>query len=281
VVVFFESGRLGNQLLQFVVLRQAFPRQRLVFFGLRSLERAVVPGERVSFVPQTGAMAKPAAFIRWLLLGLARSRLVGEARELRDGTRPRLSVRRGLLPVTLMHPAHFQHATFERIIAPTFALRTSMQARARAWLHSRTGGAHALFVHLRRGDYLSFPSPDAPAVVDDDWLLAALADLRRERPGMPVVLCSDDMRYASALLASEPGVVPCDLDEVDTLAVMSACEGGVLSASSFSWWAAFLARRRLAGEGREGRFIAPRYWVGHRQGRWYPEGFEFSWIEYR
>jgi hypothetical protein len=61
---------------------------------------------------------------------------------------------------------------------------------------------------------------------------------------------------------------------------MASCEGGVLSASSFSWCGAHLARRSLASRGLTGTFIAPRYWVGHRRGEWYPFGYKFPWITY-
>jgi hypothetical protein len=288
MVVFFEAGRLGNQLLQLAVLCDAFPRQRLVFFGLQTLRQAVAV-ERAWFVPHRGRMGKPAAAVRWLIDGLAALRLVGEAWEQRDGDGAVLARRRGLLPgLVRLRPSFFQHAAFEpaveRSLARGLQLRPAVLAQARHWLEAQAGRGPVLFLHLRRGDYLRFPDPATPAVVDDDWVFGALAELRRTHPDAPVVVCSDDLPYARQLLAADAGVHFCDRGELGDLAVMSLCDGGVLSPSTFSWWAACFARQRWRDAGAAGaapRFIAPRFWVGHRRGAWYPEGFQFSWIDYR
>jgi Glycosyl transferase family 11 len=284
VVVFFEAGRLGNQLMQYAVLRQAFPGERLCFFGLHALSRAVAV-QRAWFLPQRGWAAKPAALAKLLLDALVALRLVGDAHEQREAGHARLARRRGLLPgLWRVRPGHFLHADFEPRIelrtTPLLALRPELLAEARAWLATPPGG-HSVFLHLRRGDYLHFPDPAAPAVVDDAWVRAALATLRAAMPGAQLVVCSDELPYARALLAGEPGVRFCERGELGDLAVMAQCDGGVLSPSTYSWWAAWFARQRLAAEGRRGHFIAPRGWVGHRRGTWYPEGFRFDWIDYR
>lgn len=280
MVVFFEAGRLGNQLMQYAVLRQAFPGQRLCFFGLQSLPQAV-PVEHAWFLLQRGRMAKPAALLKLLLDAMAALRLVGDAYEQREHGRARLAQRRGLLPgLWRVRAAHFLHADFEPQLPPSLALHPSLLDEARRWLATPPGG-RSVFLHLRRGDYLHFPDPAAPAVVDDAWVHGALATLREVLPRAQLVVCSDDLPYARALLAAEPGVRFCERGELGDLAVMAACDGGVLSPSTYSWWAAWFARQRLAAEGRQGHFIAPRGWVGHRRGQWYPEGFRFDWIDYR
>jgi hypothetical protein len=288
MVLFFEAGRLGNQLLQCAVLRGAFPGQRLCFFGLQALQQAAWV-ERAWFVPHRGRMAKPAAALRWLLDALVALRLVGEAWEQRDGESAVLARRRGLLPgLVRVRLSFFQHAAFEpaveRAVPTSMALRPEVLAEARRWLMEQGVNGPALFLHLRRGDYLQFPDPATPAVVDDAWVFESLTELRRTRPGAPVVVCSDDLPYARALLAQHGAVVFCDRGELGDLAVMSLCDGGVLSPSTFSWWAAFFARQRWRAAGATGaapHFIAPRFWVGHRRGAWYPEGFHFPWIDYR
>lgn len=282
MVVFFESGRLGNQLLQYAVLRSRFPGRRLVFVGLASLQQAVACRDS-SFVPADGAWRPIAGLLRRVLGGLATLRLISEAREVRDGGVCRLEQRRGLLGgLLLVRPAYFQHACFEPDIPPELDLAPDVVASARRYLAEVAGdspGRTLVFVHLRRGDYLRFPDPAAPAVLDDAWVLQSLRALRSLVPAPRWLVCSDDLAHARRLLAGEDAVF-CDRGELGDLAAMSLCVGGVLSPSSYSWWAAFLARRRLAAVGCAGIFLAPRHWVGHRRGQWYPAGFEFPWIRY-
>ena len=58
--------------------------------------------------------------------------------------------------------------------------------------------------------------------------------------------------------------------------LMTQCKGGILSASSFSWWGAYLAKQKYSGT----FFLAPKYWAGHRQKRWYPESMKSSFLDY-
>ncbi len=281
-VFFFESGRLGNQLLQYAVLRGLYPAAQLTFFGLGALRRAV-PVRHVSFGPADAGRASPAGLARRLLGALATLRLISEAHEVRDGDDTRFECRTGLFPRwVLVRPSYFQHACFEPLIAPGFDLDRGALADARRFLQEQgvaAAGRTPVFVHLRRGDYLHFPSPEAPAALTREWTLAALQTVRRELPAARWVVCSDEMDHVREWFTGDDAVF-CERGELGDLAVMSLCDAGVLSPSSFSWWAAWLARRRLATRGEVGLFVAPRHWCGHRLGRWYPAGFTFGWIRY-
>ncbi len=283
MMVFFEAGRLGNQLMQYAALRGRFPQERLLLFGFQSL-RAAVDCERTWIVPHRGRLAKPVVALRWFLERLVHWRLAGDAWEEADSTRADVTQRPGLLRgLQRMRVAFFHHPAFVARAPVSLRLKPALEHQARQWLDEHVGAERpALFLHLRRGDYLHYPDPQAPAVLDDGWVLAAVAHLRQVCGAWPLVVCSDDLPHSRRLLQGQPDVVFCDQGEVGDLAVMAACDGGVLSASSFSWWAAFLALRRLnLAADAAPRFIAPRFWIGHRRGTWYPEGFHFSWIDYR
>lgn len=281
-VFFFESGRLGNQLLQYAALRSMYPAAQLMFFGLGSLRRAV-PVRGVTFGPADIGRASLAGLSRRLLGVLASLRLISVAYEVRDEDVTRFERRAGLFGRwVLVLPSYFQHACFEPLIAPGFDLDPGALADARRFLqeHGATApGRTPVFVHLRRGDYLHFPSAEAPAALTREWSLAALDAIRRQLPAARWVVCSDDMAHVREWFAGDDAVF-CERGELGDLAVMSLCHAGLLSPSSFSWWAAWLARQRLAERGETGLFVAPRYWCGHRLGRWYPAGFTFEWIRY-
>lgn len=279
-VFFFESGRLGNQLLQYNVLRTLFPRARLELFGLDALRRAVRT-EGAAFHRADAGWASPIGLLRRALGLLARLRLIGQAREVREGDDTRLERRGGLVARwVLVQPTYFQHPRFEQLIPRDFDLGAAALTDAQHFLEEQgTRAGTPVFVHLRRGDYLRFPSPEAPAALTREWTLAALQVMRAQVADPLWVVCSDDLPHVREWFSGEP-VLFCERGELGDLAVMSLCRAGVLSPSSYSWWAAWLARRRLSEGGEQGLFVAPRHWCGHRMGRWYPAGFAFGWIHY-
>ena len=67
------------------------------------------------------------------------------------------------------------------------------------------------------------------------------------------------------------------LEKISRLSRMPLCYGGgILSPSTFAWWAAFLCQRDFSNPA----YIAPRYWIGHRSAKWYPPGIQTDWIQY-
>ncbi|MBT4927482.1 hypothetical protein HON17_04635 [bacterium] len=39
MIIFFEKGQLGNQILQYTALKEIYPNDRLVLFGFKDLEK--------------------------------------------------------------------------------------------------------------------------------------------------------------------------------------------------------------------------------------------------
>ena len=55
--------------------------------------------------------------------------------------------------------------------------------------------------------------------------------------------------------------------------IMKNCDGGILSPSTFAWWAAYLSQKK--------NFFAPKYWHGHRKRKFQPQNFETSFLSYK
>lgn len=174
----------------------------------------------------------------------------------------------------------FQHRSFiiQNRVSPR--IRPDLVLKAREWLDSKAVAFNErplVFVHIRRTDYLHWPSSRYPAVLPLDWYRRAMVNLKERVPNAVFVVMGDDHQYlrdffdeSESLLLSE------NSPEID-LAVMSLCHSGILSASSFAWWGAYLARLRHG----QGLFVAPKYWAGHRSKEWYPAGFVTDWLTYQ
>jgi hypothetical protein len=112
----------------------------------------------------------------------------------------------------------------------------------------------AVSVHVRRGDYLTikrgnmFKHPP----VTTEWYQRAMAKF----PGFGFFFFSDDIAWCRATFGEGGNHQFSDgLDEVDDLGTMSYCEHHICSASTFSWWGAWLNRNPNK------KVIMPAHWI--------------------
>jgi hypothetical protein len=84
--------------------------------------------------------------------------------------------------------------------------------------------------------------------------------------GVPVVFVGDDFEGLEGDLAHIPGVRFERNDEALDLLLIANAASVVTSNSSFGWWGAYLN----TGEGT--RVLAPRHWLGFREGKELPHG---------
>lgn len=199
MIILFEHGRLGNQLFQYCGLRQYLPDHKLLFVGCENLQRYFDCGE-VRFIPKA-VLWRWSAFriLRSIVYLLVAARFFGRITEERDGESYRLIVRQGLLWNTYVaHKVFFQHRDVISQIQCTTALSPSLINAAHEWLRGNQIDINSdslVFVHVRRGDYLNWPSKNSPAVLDLSWYKRAIETLQEEMTNPVFVLMSDDSPY--------------------------------------------------------------------------------------
>jgi hypothetical protein len=285
MIIARSQGRAGNQL--FVVsalLRVKGERERLVLHGfdafdclleasspeIRYVRFPRVPGLRHSGL--AGRVVGALDRSNWNLLEsvlkfLSRLHITKIVSLSKNGDR--LEFSRGLLPIALFDGGYCQDEKLLDLeeIRKFWKIKTEAES---AWLAGfkltpeTLEGGFSCFVHVRRTDYLHWPSPDFPAALDPEWFLEQMAKVRK-RVDTPVrfLVFSDDPNFCRNAFSDVPEVVIVD-DRVDlSFLAMSHCQAGILSASTFSWWAA-----KLAAVDQPGPFIAPRYWFGSRRKQW-------------
>lgn len=104
-----------------------------------------------------------------------------------------------------------------------------------------TACAAPAFVHVRRGDYVSdAQTQQFHGVCGADYFRHGIERLRSAGADAFFVF-SEDRAWCDAHLAELPGVAIVDPAPAwEHLQLMSLCRHGVISNSSFSWWAAWL-----------------------------------------
>lgn len=121
------------------------------------------------------------------------------------------------------------------------------------------GSCNAVFVHLRRGDYLSNKNKGLFAICPICYFEQAIKQLQKELTNPIFYIFSNDTEWAKTHLNIENAqlqYVTTDSPHADVIEFleMTHCQHAIISNSTFSWWAAWLI------ENKEKKVIAPAQW---------------------
>jgi hypothetical protein len=278
MIFFFESGRLGNQIFQYVGLKHYFPKHKIFFFGCSSLRNTFNITD-VTFIPSITNLFLNKV-LRIILYYLIKFRFLGEIKEINNNTK--LYAQRGLLwNMFITHNIHFQYSSFVNTIFKPPIIKKKYLKFAKNWLTKKKvfqkKKTNLVFVHIRRGDYFLFPHQNSSAVLDLRWYKKnMLKIIKRVKKPTFVIMGDDNLYVRNVFKESKSLIISNNLPEID-LSIMSLCSYGILSPSSFAWWGAFYGKNHNK---KDNYFIAPKYWLGHRSKKWYPKNFFSKWITY-
>lgn len=162
---------------------------------------------------------------------------------------------------------YFKH--LRRELLREFTFRDPIGAFASRYIEAvraRSGGAPLVAVHVRRGDYLE--KGGRLRILSADWYRGAMDMFAQSGPVF--LIFSDDPGWCAENFGGSPDpdslLRPLSVIHVATpdhwhdLAAMTQCDHFIISASSFSWWGAWLA------QGAKKIVVAPKPWFGPGMG---------------
>jgi hypothetical protein len=116
------------------------------------------------------------------------------------------------------------------------------------------------FIHVRRGDYLTYSH--LYGGVGEDYYKKAMA---LWPAGTEFIVLSDDPAWCR----TQAWLIGCEIidepDELKTLAIMGSCEGAIIANSTFSWWGAMISAKKV---------VYPSKWFSNVK----PDLFPGDWI---
>ena len=283
--LFFESGRLGNQLYQHHGIRYYFPDHRLIYFGFESLAKSVEP-INATFIHRRDLLNSSRFYrlVRLTFSNLAKWRIICTISETQLEESHTIDVRKGLIQnIHYLQLVYFQHKNLLDD-PPIFQLKAETRSQALEWLYKRDldpSTNELVFVHVRRGDYIKWPSVQAPAVLELDWYRRAIKQARKVVEKPVFIILTDDPYYVRDVFDESDDMFISDSNPTVDLAIMGLCKHGILSSSSFALCGAWMSRSHAAPSDDSVRlYIAPRYWIGRRTKEWFPKGIDASWITF-
>lgn len=109
---------------------------------------------------------------------------------------------------------------------------------------------NTLSLHIRRGDYLSYPKVHPPITIDYINKSVELIN------GYSFIfIFTDDKQWVKENIKLENTILVDD-EDYNEMWLMSLCKNNIMSNSSFSWWGAFLNKNP------DKKIIAPSIWFG-------------------
>jgi len=293
ITILFSNGRLGNQLIELLGVKSKFPDTVVVainFDQARHYLNSNSPFIWLGSSRSYSLLARTFAKLFWLIRKVPLNILRIFASIFIESETNQLISAKAYIPFLKVHwidGPFFQHSSsysLPRIIS--FKPRGTWETGAQHLIFDskyRDSGPNIpknIFLHIRLGDYLSHRAnnsiysyiPSLSYYLDS---INYLLNLHGE--DSTIFVASDDINKARSYFLGIQQCVFVDESPEVTLSLMSLCDAGILSASSFSWWAAHYA---LIHNKKQGPFIAPKYWLGFSQKKWHPSGFHSAYLEY-
>ena len=130
-----------------------------------------------------------------------------------------------------------------------------------------------IFIHMRRGDYRvhkcfgkqDITLPLSYYKTQIDWF-------NKNLDNSFFVFLSDDIEYVKDNFGGiKNKIISIENMNVD-FCIMTLCDGGIMSNSTYSWWGAYFMKNRR-------NLVAPRYWFGFKSKLEYPIGISPSFAK--
>ena len=263
------SGGLGNQLFQYAAGRSLaaqisaplvldlswFRGQKLRKFSLSSFQIKAAECSQFQWLPSY-SQAQISRFSRRFL-----PRIMGVPvlRETHFHYNEKFSKINGPVYLEGYWQSEFYFKEIRHLLLKDFTLNHYVPNSNLEMLSKINNGCDAICVHVRRGDYISNSS--AAKIYGEcspDYFHRGVTKLSNELNNPHCFVFSDDYDWVrSNLKFSVPTTIVDingqDAPEID-LVLMSNCHHFLIANSSFSWWAAWLAKRANK------KIIAPEKW---------------------
>ena len=280
MILLIKDGRLGNQLFQYIGLKNYFPKESLFFLGFENIQNLFtnIDGHFIF-----NKKIKPIYFyvLVSIIIFLSKIRLIGRIYEDVNSSY-KIIVKRGVLwNILISYNNYFQHQDCVVKISNPLFLKYKIRKKGLEWLKKKKINLkkhRIIFVHVRRTDYLHTPSIKFPAVININWYKKMMKLIKKKIKKPIFIVMGDDHYYLQDCFQSSDHVIISKNNVEVDLSIMTYCSAGILSPSSFAWWGAFYAQKYNLNS--KSIFIAPKYWCGHRQKKWNPKNFYTSWINY-
>jgi hypothetical protein len=264
MIIFFSDGKLGNQLFQYAFLKTIAKKdEKIIATNMDNLLEVMDCNDEHFKNFSLGKYRKFIVnrFIRKILVFLTKLKLIGYIKQDRNETSalPSYTEKKGIFPITFVDQDFFQSEKFFDPEKFHIDIKQKYMDIARNIVEKIDSGFTRIFVHVRRGDYLFEKYLDEVGIdLPRSYFTKAMEAIKKEVENPFFIFLSDDPGFVECCFQDEKNKYVSRNDMGVDLALMTLCEYGIVSNSSFSWWGAYLMQNRK-------KVIFPNYWYGWKQ----------------
>lgn len=280
MILFREYGRLGNQIFQYAALRTLCKdNEKLILLGFEDFQ-SVFSGVNARLVNRNSPRFEKSLYYRFYnrLDILSRAHIIARIKEYdMPGEQPEIIYSSALFDgIKFVDTSFFQYeSAFDKQVISKLTIKEDLLVFAKDFLNT-VYPCTPVFVHIRRGDYLSWPTAQNPAILPASYYHSCLNTIKSLIAKPFFIFLSDDPYYVKDIFPDLEDSFISKFSSSQDFVIMTQCQAGILSASSFSWWAAYFASLQYSNS----TFLAPKYWAGHRSRKWYPPLIQSSFLTY-
>ncbi len=262
MIFFISDGRLGNQLFQYAFLKTiAKNEEKIIVLNMNKLQEVMeVYNKNFINIKCNKYLYYLFKLIvpKYVFKPLIKVRLISYIKQDRNRTSALPSYKKisGLFPFTYVETDFFQSEKFFDKDKLDFEIKKSYVDNAKIFINSLPKEVTPVFVHVRRGDYVYEKYLDNRGIdLPLTYYFKAISIIQTHINNPFYIFLTDDKEFVKCCFKNINNKIISYNDEGTDLAIMSLCDYGICSNSSFSWWGAYLMKNRKL-------VIFPKYWYG-------------------
>ncbi len=277
MIIFWGEGRLGNQLFQYAFIKNFIKRnERIYTCNFKDFLEVFSIQENISNCNSKFVQNILLIIGNRLFKFLAILRLVSSCYSLTDRVKNSncengsYVIKKGLFKILYIYPGYFQSEKyFNKSLKGDLKIKKEILDKGIKFINELDKSSKKIFIHLRRKDYLShkvFGVIDATLPLN--YYKKAISLVNKGNRNVLFIFLSDDPDYIKKHFKYlKNKVISENTMEID-FAIMTLCDGGIMSNSTFAWWGGYL--------GKENFLYAPKYWIGFKSEVEFPIGISPS-----
>ncbi len=273
MIILIENGRLGNQLFQLnYVFKIRKPNEFIILIGFNSIKKILKKNFFIIFMPNflflNNILIKYRYYIIKLIKILKLNTIIYEQKN------ERIITKYGFISNLCLVTGFFQNHQFISSKFIQWICRDTVfeKIAKKKILDIKKKYNKIIFIHYRARDFINWPNKNYPAILPRKWIKKCLKMIYKNNK--KILIFTDDISYFKKKIRLKQEVV--HYNELVDFFIMINSDGGIISPSTFSWWASYLNKL----ENKDNLILAPKYWAGHMRKKTFPKNIETLKFKY-
>jgi hypothetical protein len=263
IVIVNGGGRLGNQIFQYAFLKTLFPTsQKIISIRMKDIPKLFEVEDEIINIEGLNVYRVAKVLLKSI------SPFFSYYEQKFDKTHlPEVIYKKGIFknPVIINFGYYQSEKFFSPKIKEKLKIKKEYLDKAKKILEPFSD-KELVFVHIRRGDYVNLGGS-----LPKSYYEKGIKYFQDKLKNPFFVFLSDDIEWVKNNFKLDNAYYSNNDMFVD-FTLMTLCEYGVMSNSTFSYWGGYLMQNRK-------EVISPKYWLGFKEKRYSPIGIKPSFTK--